>query len=157
MFGIHSEDLSDELIDLVTELNKSKVALWKQMHIIEIVAAELADRLGESGTKFEMEPDRVIWPDGTITKKNTPPLDQKEQRRFHQLLVSMAFMGSSWLSMVMPRRKLFKIQLLQVLHPLLLHPHLSQVLLLREQMLRPLCLQQPLKPNKSDVVLAFYM
>ena len=81
MFGIHSEDLSDELIDLVTEMNKSKVALWKQMRIIEILAAELADCLGESGTKFEMEPDRVIWPDGTITKKNTPSTRSKRTKK----------------------------------------------------------------------------
>ena len=72
LFGIHSEDLCDELRDLVSELNKSKVALWKQMCIIEIIAADLADHLTQGGTKFEMEPDRVIWPDGTITKKSTP-------------------------------------------------------------------------------------
>ena len=72
LFGIHSEDLCDKLRDLVSELNKSKVALWQQMHIIEIIAADLADRLTQGGTKFEMEPDRVIWPDGTITKKSTP-------------------------------------------------------------------------------------
>ena len=81
LFGIHSEDLSDELIDLVLELNKSKVPLWKQMRIIEIVAAELADRLGEGGTKFEMEPDRVVWPDGTITKKNAPSTRSKKTKK----------------------------------------------------------------------------
>ena len=42
------------------------------MRIIEITAAELADRLVESGTKFEMEPDRIIWPNGTTTKKSSP-------------------------------------------------------------------------------------
>ena len=55
LFGIHSEDLCDEMRDLVSELNKSKVALWKQMCIIEIIAADLADRLTQGGTKFETE------------------------------------------------------------------------------------------------------
>ena len=50
------------------------------MHIIEITAAELADRLVEGGTKFEMEPDRVIWPDGTITKKASPPRGKKTKK-----------------------------------------------------------------------------
>ena len=81
LFGIHSEDLCDELRDLVSELNKSKVALWKQMHIIEIIAADLADRLTQGGTKFEMEPDRVIWPDGTITKKSTPSGRSKRTKK----------------------------------------------------------------------------
>ena len=81
LFGIHNEDLCDELRDLVSELNKSKVALWKQMRIIEIIAADLADRLTQGGTKFEMEPDRVIWPDGTITKKSTPSRHLKRTKK----------------------------------------------------------------------------
>ena len=81
LFGIHSEDLRDELRELVSELNKSKIALWKQMHIIEIIAADLADCLTQQGTKFEMEPDRVIWPDGTITKKNTPSGHSKRTKK----------------------------------------------------------------------------
>ena len=50
------------------------------MCIIEIIAAELADRLVEGGTKFQMEPDRVIWPDGTTTKKATPPHGKKGKK-----------------------------------------------------------------------------
>ena len=41
------------------------------MHIIEIIVAELADCLTQRGTKFEMEQNRVIWLDGTITKNHT--------------------------------------------------------------------------------------
>ena len=81
LFGIHSEDLCDELRDLVSELNKSKGALWKQMRIIQIIAAELADCLTQGGTKFEMEPDRVIWSDGTITKKSTPSGHSKRTKK----------------------------------------------------------------------------
>ena len=47
------------------------------MHIIEITTAELADRLVEGGNKFQMDPDRVIWPDGTITKKASPAKGKK--------------------------------------------------------------------------------
>ena len=81
LFGIHSEDLCNELRELVSELNKTKIALWKQMRIIEIIAADLADRLTQGGTKFEMEPDRVIWPDGTITKKSTPSGRSKRTKK----------------------------------------------------------------------------
>ena len=42
------------------------------MHTIEIVAAELADKLVEGGTQSQMGPGRVAWPDGTITKKPSP-------------------------------------------------------------------------------------
>ena len=80
LFNIHSDDLCDELTILLSELNSTKVPLWKQMRIIEITAAELADRLVEGGTKFEMEPDRVIWPDGTITKKASPPRGKKNKK-----------------------------------------------------------------------------
>ena len=52
LFGIHSDDLADELRELMFEFNKGKVALWKQMCIIEIIAAELADLLAQGGTKF---------------------------------------------------------------------------------------------------------
>ena len=81
LFGIHSDDLADELRELMSELNKGKVALWKQMRIIEIVVAELADLLAQGGTKFEMEPDRVIWPYGTITKKNIPSTRSKKSKK----------------------------------------------------------------------------
>ena len=42
------------------------------MRVIEIVAAQIADELKKGGTKFKIEPDRVIWPDDTVTKKNQP-------------------------------------------------------------------------------------
>ena len=52
--------------------------LWKQMRVIEIVSAQIADELTKGGTKFEMDPDKVIWPDGTITKKSNPPKKGKK-------------------------------------------------------------------------------
>ena len=94
LFGINSDDLADELRELMCELNKGKVALWKQMHIIEITAAELADLLAQGGTKFEMEPDRVIWPDGTITKKKFLLLDPENPKKFLQLLANIGCMVS---------------------------------------------------------------
>ena len=42
------------------------------MRVLEIVAAQIADDLKKGGTKFEMDPDRVTWPDGTVTKKIAP-------------------------------------------------------------------------------------
>ena len=48
------------------------------MRVLEIVSAQIADELKKSGTKIEMEPDRVIWPDGTVTKKNVPSKKNKK-------------------------------------------------------------------------------
>ena len=50
------------------------------MHIIEKVATELADKLVESGTQFQMEPDHVLWPDGTTTKKTSPVHGKKAKK-----------------------------------------------------------------------------
>ena len=50
------------------------------MRIIEIVAAELADKLVEGGTQFQMEPDHVLWPDGTTTKKPSPVHGKKTKK-----------------------------------------------------------------------------
>ena len=50
------------------------------MCIIEIVAAELADKLVEGGTQFQMEPDRVVWPDGTTTKKSSLVCGKKAKK-----------------------------------------------------------------------------
>ena len=80
LFNIHSDDLCDKLTALLVELNKNKIALWKQMRIIEIIAAELADCLSQGGTKFEMEPERILWPDGTITKKNNPTTQSRKKK-----------------------------------------------------------------------------
>ena len=77
LFGIHSDDLSDEITDLMLEMECTKLAIWKQMRVVEIVAAVLAERLMEGGTQFLMEPDRVLWPDGTVTKKAAVPRAKK--------------------------------------------------------------------------------
>ena len=50
------------------------------MRITEIVVAELADKLVEGGTQFQMEPDRVLWPDGTTTKKPSPVRGKKTKK-----------------------------------------------------------------------------
>ena len=94
LFGIHSDDLADEPRELMFELNKGKVALWKQMHIIEIVAAELADLLAQGGTKFEMDPDWVVWPDGTKKKKKFLLLVPENPKKLLQLLANMGCMVS---------------------------------------------------------------
>ena len=50
------------------------------MRIIETVAAELANKLVEGGTQFQMEPDHVLWPDGTTTKKPSPVRGKKTKK-----------------------------------------------------------------------------
>ena len=79
LFNIHSNDLSDELRTLMTEMNDAKVSLWKQMRVVEIVAALIAHELKQGGVKFTVNPDSVIWPDGTITKKTSESKKTKKK------------------------------------------------------------------------------
>ena len=78
LFNIHSTDLSHELRTLMTEMNDAKVSLWKQMRVVEIVAALIADELKQVGVKITVSPDSVIWPDGTITKKTSEGKKKKK-------------------------------------------------------------------------------
>ena len=68
---MHAGHLSDELITLIRQLNSDKISIWKQMRIVEIVSAVIAEKLIENRTQFLKDPDKVIWPDGNITKMPT--------------------------------------------------------------------------------------
>ena len=52
---------------------------WELLRLLPLF---LSDELKQAGAQFLMQPDRVIWPDGTITKK----------RKALVLQANMAFM-----------------------------------------------------------------
>ena len=83
----------DELVNLIHQLNVDKVSLWKQMRIIEIVSAVIAERLLENGTQFIIDPDQVIWPDGKITKIPTPQKKAGVVQRRYLAQVRMVFLA----------------------------------------------------------------
>ena len=75
LFNLHAYDLIAELTELLNDLNGKKFPLWQQMRTIEILSALLAEELMRNGTQFNLNPEEIIWPDGTISK---PPLNEKD-------------------------------------------------------------------------------
>ena len=62
------------------------------MRIVEIVSAVIAEKLIENGTQFVMDPDKVIWPDGKVTKLPTPQKKGRHVQRKLILQVKMEFL-----------------------------------------------------------------
>ena len=71
LFNLHATDLFDELALLLNDLSKAKMPLWQQMHVIEILSATLVEDLIANKTVFHLDPEEIIWPDGTITRAPT--------------------------------------------------------------------------------------
>ena len=68
LFNLHAYDLVTELTELLNDLNGKKFPLWQQMHTLEILLALLAEELIRNGTQINLDPEEIIWPDGTISK-----------------------------------------------------------------------------------------
>ena len=65
----------DKISELLKELSQKKKPLWQQMCTIEILSAVLAEQLMSNGTKINLDPEEITWPDGTVTK---PPSHEKK-------------------------------------------------------------------------------
>ena len=59
--------IEDQIRELLLMLNREKMPLWKQMRCLEIIAAVIAENLMENGTQFYFEPEKIVWPDKTVT------------------------------------------------------------------------------------------
>ena len=70
MFNLHCDVIEDQIRDLLLTLNREKMPLWKQMRCLEIISAVIAENLMENGTEFYFEPEKIVWPDKTVT---SPP------------------------------------------------------------------------------------
>ena len=68
LFYLHAYDLIDEISNLLNELNEKRMPLWQQMHSIEILSAVLAEDIMANGTKINLDPEEIEWPDGMISK-----------------------------------------------------------------------------------------
>ena len=77
LFNLHAYDLIDEISNLLNELNEKLMPLWQQMRSIEILSAVLAEDTMANGTKINLDPEEIEWPDGTISKA---PLNEKKGR-----------------------------------------------------------------------------
>ena len=75
---MHASDISQEIQDLLSELNKRKIPLWQQMRVLEIISAVLADKIMSNGCTINLDPEEIIWSDGTISK---PPAPEKGKRK----------------------------------------------------------------------------
>ena len=68
LFNLHAYDLLEELTSLLNDLNAKKFPLWQQMRTLEILSALLAEELARNGTQFNLDPEEILWPDGTVSK-----------------------------------------------------------------------------------------
>ena len=68
LFNLHTCNLIDEISNLLNELNK------KSMHL-EILSAVLAEEIVGNGTKINLDPEEIEWPDVTILKA---PVNEKK-------------------------------------------------------------------------------
>ena len=55
-------------MELLNDLNGKKFPLWQQMRTLEILSAILAEDLMRNGTQINLDPEEIIWPDGTTSK-----------------------------------------------------------------------------------------
>ena len=82
LFNLHGFDLVNELSNLLRDLNsQKKTPLWMQMRILEILSAELADKLMQNGCKIFVEPEEIIWPDGLISRPSECDSSGKKKRK----------------------------------------------------------------------------
>ena len=77
LFNLHALDLKVELQNLLFEVAKEDLVLWKQMRCIEITAALIAETLIELGVSIVTQPDEVHWPNGVVSKAPEPAKKKK--------------------------------------------------------------------------------
>ena len=77
LFNIHALDLKDEIQNLLYDLVKENMVLWKQMRSLELAAALVAETLMEMGVKFFTNPEEIHWPKGNVTKPSSPASKKK--------------------------------------------------------------------------------
>ena len=65
-------DIKDEIQNLLFDLVKEKMVLWKQMRCLELAAALVAETLIEMGVQIVTNPDEIHWPTGHVSKPSAP-------------------------------------------------------------------------------------
>ena len=72
LFNLHALDLKVEIQNLLYDLVKEDMVLWKQMRCVEITVALIAETLIELGVSIITQPEEIHWPNGTVSKPNQP-------------------------------------------------------------------------------------
>ena len=72
LFKLHGDELQNEIQLLLYDLVRSHVPQWKQMRVLEVVSAIVAETLIEMGVIILSEPVEIHWPNGYITKPIAP-------------------------------------------------------------------------------------
>ena len=74
-------DLIDQLRMLMSGMEKNKTPLWQQMRVVEIVSAVLAEKIMSNGCTINLEPEEILWSDGTVSKPAPPPKGRGRKKK----------------------------------------------------------------------------
>ena len=80
LFKCHGMVLKTELQNLLYELVQDDVPQWKQIRVLEVVSAVLAEMLIEMGVVIFTEPPEIHWSKDVITKPVPPPKARRANR-----------------------------------------------------------------------------
>ena len=86
LFNLHARDLIDQMQSLMTDMDQNKTPLWQQMRVVEIASAVLADKVMNNGCTINLEPEEIVWSDGTITKASPPPKGRGRKKKKPDLM-----------------------------------------------------------------------
>ena len=81
LFNLHASDISDEIRVLLSGLNKQKTPLWQQMRVLEIISAVLAEKIMGNGCIINLDPEEIIWSDGTVSRPPTPEKGKRKRKK----------------------------------------------------------------------------
>ena len=70
-------ELSTEIQNLLFDMVKDKLPLWKQMRALEVVSAIIAEIIIEMGVIVLCDPPEIHWADGIVTK---PPAAKRGKK-----------------------------------------------------------------------------
>ena len=80
LFKIHADELKVEVQNLLYELAREQMPLWKQMRALEVTSAIVAETLIEMGVLIISDPAEIHWPNGTISKPVAGPRGRKGKK-----------------------------------------------------------------------------
>ena len=72
LFKLHGDELQNEIQLLLYDLVRDNMPQWKQMRVLEVVSAILAETLIEMSVIILDEPVEIHWPNGYVTKPLAP-------------------------------------------------------------------------------------
>ena len=80
VFRLHGEELKIEIQNILYDLVRENMPHWKQMRVLEVVAAIVAETMIENGVMILTEPVEIHWPHGMVSKPNPTPRSKKGKK-----------------------------------------------------------------------------